>query len=32
LYVLENLIPNAPVEDAEEEFRNEYQCHVNDDD
>jgi hypothetical protein len=31
LYVLENLVPNAPAKDAEEEVKNEYQSHVDDD-
>ena len=31
LYVLENSIPNASIEDTEEEVRNEHQRHVNDD-
>ena len=30
-YVLENLIPNAPADDAEEKIRNEHQRHVDDD-
>jgi hypothetical protein len=31
LHVLENPIPNTPVEDAEEEIRNEHQRYVDDD-
>jgi hypothetical protein len=31
LYVLENPIPNAPIEDVEEEVMNEHQRHVDDD-
>ena len=31
LYVLENLIPLASNDDVDEEVRNEYQCHINDD-
>jgi hypothetical protein len=31
LYVLENPIPNAPINDVEKEVRNEHQRHVNDD-
>jgi hypothetical protein len=31
LYVLENLIPNVPTEDAKEEVTNEHQHHVDDD-
>jgi hypothetical protein len=31
LYVLENLIPLASNDDVDEEVRNEYQCHIHDD-
>jgi hypothetical protein len=31
LYVLENPITNAPIEDAEEKVKNEHQHHVDDD-
>jgi hypothetical protein len=31
LYVLENLIPNAPTKDAKEEARNEHERHINND-
>jgi len=32
LYVLKNLIPLASNEDVDEEVRNEYQYHINDND
>jgi hypothetical protein len=32
VYILENLIPLTLNEDADEEFRNEYQCYIDDND